>query len=58
MTANESTIKRDAASVDKLRSALEPPMAMLTTGIQAVYLHGSWGSQSALKARRALHFFL
>lgn len=49
MTANESTLKRDAASVDKLRSALEPAMAMLTTGIQAVYLHGSWGTRWARK---------
>lgn len=47
MTTNGLTVKRDAASVDKLRSALEPAIATLTTKIQAIYLHGSWGTRWA-----------
>lgn len=38
---------RNAALVDKLRSAMEPLIATLTTKIQAVYLHGSWATQWA-----------
>lgn len=47
MTTNGLTVKRDAASVYRLRSALEPAMATLTTKIQAIYLHGSWATQWA-----------
>ena len=36
---------RDSASVDMLRLALEPTIATLTTKIQAIYLHGSWGTK-------------
>ena len=35
---------RDAIAVTALRAALESAIADLTTPVQAVYLHGSWGT--------------
>lgn len=39
------TIPRDPVSVNKLKSVLEH--AMLVTKLQAIYLHGSWGTSLA-----------